>query len=189
MVRQSISAIRANPATHCPDDILAQQVALTVRYIDFTDTVQQGIIEIHQAVADDVQAFFTLALQLRFPIERVARASEFNWDDPRMMAENITSGFNYRTIPNTDIVSHHSYGRAFDVNTRLNPYIVRQPDGTEIGYPKGAVWDISKPGTLYSAHPLVQLMKSRGWLWGGEELELTDNTDYQHFEKPESYEK
>ena len=177
--------IIANPAAHCPSDILAEQVALPVVYYDMDGLLQQRIIEINRAAANDVTAFFTLARKLKFPIAKVVRASDepYRWDDLRLMADNATSGFNYRPVTKTGQPSWHALGLAFDVNTRLNPYISYY-GGTEETEPDGATWDPTIPGTLYGSHPLVNLMKKRGWEWGGDWTRDSGRVDYQHFQKP-----
>lgn len=177
--------ITPNPHTNCPPDILAEQTAVSVRHYGFDGRLHDGTIEINRRVADDVAAFFELALQERFPIEKVVRASDepYAWDDDRLMAANATSGFNYRPIAGTDRVSWHGYGRAFDVNPRQNPY-VRYGEGTPRIEPAGADWDTTRPGTLFAAHALVRFMKRRGWQWGGDWNPAEGVVDYQHFQKP-----
>lgn len=178
------SIVQVNPKVACPPEILAEQVAIEVRYVDLAHKQRRGIIEINAQVSEDIQAFFAKALELSFPIETVVRASDYGWDDQELMAANATSGFNYRTIPNTGMLSNHAHGLAFDVNTRLNPYIVYTNGRPEI-FPAGAVWNPDVPGTLSADHGLVKLMKSKGWTWGGDWISDVDNAiDYQHFEKP-----
>lgn len=152
--------------------------------MDFAGRRQFGIIEINRAVAADVEGFFHKALELGFPIEKIARASDFGWDDYAMMAANVTSGFNYRTIPDKQIMSNHAYGLALDVNTRLNPYVVYGEAG-DVVHPAGAAWRPGTPGTLTGDHPLVVFMKDNGWTWGGDWVQGVHHAvDYQHFEKP-----
>lgn len=179
--------IVSNPDNPCPPEILARQIALTVPYVDFKGRQQEGVIEVDKSMAQDVADFFTLALKLKFPIERVLPAShpDYKWDDEKLMADNVSSGFNYRTIAGTNRLSNHALGRAFDVNTRLNPFI-RYEKGRTIVRPPKAVWDKSKLGTLYAGQPLVELMEGRGWEWGGRWTAKDDGiVDYQHFQKPE----
>lgn len=179
--------ILVNPGNPCPPELLSKQVGLAVVYMDCTDTVRSGVIEAHRDVAAEVHDFFALAFQLQFPIEKVVRASDpaYLWDDDKLMADNATSGFNYRYIPGTGEMSLHAQGRAFDVNTRLNPYITYQ-DGDILRpsiAPPGATWTPEIPGTLYEGHQLVVLMKERGWEWGGDWTPESGRVDYQHFQK------
>lgn len=173
-----------NPDRPCPPELLAQQVGLAVLHYGFDGRMHRGIIEVHEEVADDVASFFDLALRTGFPIERVARSGdpEFGWDDDKLMAANVSSGFNYRTIAGTDRVSLHGQGRAFDVNPRQNPY-VRYTDGGEVVAPAGAEYDPQAPGTLSAGHRLVGLMQRLGWEWGGDWQPESGRVDYQHFQK------
>lgn len=185
MARQEFQ-VRNNPKRAAPAAILAQIETIEVAYWSFEAQKMLGLIEVNRAVAADVRSFFKLALDLKFPINSVIRASDasYDWDDGLMMVANATSGFNYRPIVDTAEISNHGYGRAFDVNTRLNPYI-RFKDGAQIVAPAGAEWDPSVPGTLYASHPLVTHMEALGWSWGGSWLPAEQGAiDYQHFEKP-----
>lgn len=141
----------------------------------------EGTIEIHEDLADDVAGFFAEALRIGFPVQTVQRT--YNRPDPELMEENVSSGYNDRFIAGSETKSQHALGRAFDVNTRLNPY-VRKIDGVYVAEPENAIFDPSEPGTLGmlegSDHPLVEFMEERGWTWGGR----WDPPDYQHFEKP-----
>ncbi|HVC35879.1 MAG TPA: M15 family metallopeptidase [Candidatus Dormibacteraeota bacterium] len=174
-----------NPEKPCPTEILRQQIALPVTYYGFDRKSHSGLIEVNLTVVDDVKAFFDLALELNFLIEKVVPASnsDYQWDDNKLMAANVSSGFNYRLIAGTDKVSLHGHGLAFDINPRQNPYI-RHESGEIIVAPTGAVWEPDKSGTLSDNHPLVQFMLECGWEWGGNWSQDSDRTDYQHFQKP-----
>lgn len=177
--------VLANPEQTCPPEILRNQVPLAVVYRGFDNQNHTGRIEINNIATEDVKAFFDLASKLRFPIEKISPASSptYQWDDEKLMAANVSSGFNYRLVTGTDKVSLHGQGLAFDVNPRQNPYI-RYKAGETIIAPEGATWDINQPGTLYNDHPLVKLMLNRGWEWGGNWTLETGRIDYQHFQKP-----
>jgi D-alanyl-D-alanine carboxypeptidase len=172
------------PDPACPPRLVADQRIVTVRYVGFDGVDRVGHIEVHRSVVADVASFFELAYALRFPIERVVQAGELAWSDPQLMAENCTSGFNFRTVLGRDVLSLHSLGLAFDVNTRLMPYIRVGADGELVVQPPGAHYDPSVPGTLVDGHPLVRHLLDLGWRWGGHwSLERDGVVDYQHFEK------
>ncbi len=178
-------SILTNPSTDCPPDVLDKIVAIKVDYWNFANESNQGVIEVHRDVANDVAEFFSEAYRIHFPIERVVRASDepYRWDDNKLMDANTSSSFNYRTIAGSSTLSHHSKGLAFDVNTRLNPYI-RLVEGQHIIAPDGATWEPGSPGVLSEEHPLVQLMMKKGWFWGGHwTFENDGMIDYQHFQK------
>jgi len=181
-----------NPQNPASQDILDQIVGLIVEYVDYDYKKRQGAIEVNRAVIDDVQAFFAKALEIGFPIDKLVKSSdsEYGWDDGKLLKDNASSGFNYRLIKWNNKPSKHGLGLAFDINTRVNPYITYGPDGPEVD-PPGAAYDPEAKGALYDGHPLVEFMKERGWEWGGdwkEEVdpksgEPTGRTDYQHFGK------
>lgn len=180
----SSAEVRSNPNLVCPQEILTKIRPLEVSYLGFDGSEHAGIIEVHESVADDVLAFFELAQQISFPIEKVVRASDrdFQWDDDKLMASNASSGFNYRLVAGSDRVSLHGKGLAFDVNPRQNPYI-RFEQGEKIVAPPDAVWNPAVGGTLSAEHPLVKFMLERGWDWGGNWTEEDGRIDYQHFQK------
>jgi len=176
--------ISLNPDNLAPQEIVQNIIALEVEYFDFEGERQRSLIEIHKDLADDVREFFVLALVKRFPIEKVVKSSDspYFWDDAKLVADNTSSGFNYRFIKDTRTPSLHGLGQAIDINTRLNPYI-RYINEKTLTDPEGAVYEPGKPGVFVSGDPLVAFMKSRGWEWGGDWLPESGRTDYQHFQK------
>jgi hypothetical protein len=179
------SIIKLNPDNFAPQEIVQNIIALEVPYVNFEGEQKVGVIEVHKDVVDDVHQFFVLSLVEKFPINKVVRSSDapYLWRDDVLVADNTTSGFNYRFIRDTKRPSLHGLGLAFDVNTRLNPYIRFNEDGTESVDPKGAVYDPALSGVLTSEHPLVVFMKDHGWEWGGDWKKASGRTDYQHFQK------
>ena len=69
--------------------------------------------------------------------------------------------------------SNHAFGRAIDINPFQNPYI---KDG--LVEPVGAIYKLDQPGTL--TVEIVEFLKKRGGIWGGDYHDLKD---YHHFEK------
>ncbi len=106
----------------------------------------------------------------RFPLAKVVPIVRYGWSDERSVADNNTSGFNYRRVEGTRVFSRHATGRALDLNPLLNPYVGRssEPYRPEV------------KGTFTRESPVVQAFLRRGWKWGG----LWKQKDYQHFEKP-----
>ena len=174
-----------NSNNSCPKNIINQIVPVVVKYFDFEGSYKTGTIEVNKAIADDVFEFFKMALEIKFPINRVAKSSdlEFAWDDNKIMAANASTAFNYRNIAGTNRLSLHSTGFAFDINPIQNPFL-RYKDGQLIAIePNGSKYNPIAPGTLSNDHPLVQLMIGKGWEWGGNWLPKSGRTDYQHFQK------
>lgn len=180
--------IKLNPDKPAPQEIIEQLVSLKVTYRDMDKQQRQGIIEVNRSLKDDVLTFFKYAYYLNFPVNEVVVSSDprYKWDDNKLMAANATSGFNYRTISGGTTPSQHGLGRAIDVNPRQNPYITLDEQGTPLTAPKDASWLPGTPGTLHDKQPLIQLMESRGWSWGGRwTLQDEDGAviDYQHLQK------
>lgn len=177
--------IKSNPNNPTPADIAAQITELEVAYIDFKGDHQKGIIEVNQSVSKDVREFFLRAQAMSFPFEKVVRSSDapYLWDDIRLLAANVSSGFNYRLIKDSDRPSLHSLGLAIDTNTRLNPYVRYNAGEVAFTNPEGAVYDSTLPGVFTTNHPLVVFMKERGWEWGGDWTKESGRIDYQHFQK------
>ncbi len=185
-------ALAQNPEAPCPVEILDTLRLLSVRYLGFEGLEHRGQIVVAKMVAGEVETFFRQALALRFPIEKVVLPADkpYRWDDQKLMADNATSGFNYRLVAGTSRISQHASGLAIDVNTRINPCIRLVNDqkilvnGQKTIDSPDALWDKEVPGTLYADHPLVRLMESLGWEWGGHwTLEDDGIIDYQHFQK------
>ncbi len=177
-------ALQQNPDSTCPHAITKTLGLLTVEYVSLDKQFHAGQIVVAQSVMAEVEAFFRHAEELNFPIDKVIPASHpnYSWDEEKLMAGNVSSGFNYRLIAGTSKSSLHGQGRAFDINPRQNPYI-RYSDSQVIIKPEGAVWNKAAPGTLYAEHPLVRMMEGFGWEWGGHWTPESGRTDYQHFQK------
>lgn len=181
-------ALAQNPKYPAPQEVIDQQRLVNVKYYSFDRKLHIGQIVVHKDLAQDVKGFFALAKSLRFPIAHAIPAADarYKWDDNLMMADNNSSGYNYRKIAGSNTLSFHAQGKAIDINTFLNPYIYVDNDGTVVNDPPGSAYDPSKPGTLTKDHALVKYMKHQGWTWGGDwTLEADGVIDYQHFEKPD----
>ncbi len=169
-------AIRQNPKYPAPQEVLDQQVLLTVQYFSFDGKLHQGQIVVNKKVAKDVEDAFELIRKIRFPIGKVVPASAYDFDDEALPRDNITSAFNYRNIAKWNKISNHAYGFAIDINTGINPYI--RDDYEQL---PGLKYDPSAPGAITADGPIVAFFKERGWGWGGD---YNDRKDWQHFEKP-----
>lgn len=179
-------ALKQNPISPAPTEVLIKQLLLEVSYISFDGLIHQGQIVVHKDVAADVGAFFKQALTLKFPIYSVIPVADkrFNFDDEVSCNQNNTSGYNYREITGGGKLSNHSWGLAFDVNTVQNVYVRYDESGLETyRLPKTAHYDKNAPGTLHKEHPLVHFMEDLGWTWGGDWNPINGPVDYQHFEK------
>jgi hypothetical protein len=156
-----------------PARVAGEEQLVTVQYYSFDQKLHQGQIVVDKGVAGDVKQIFEEIKESHFPISKVIPISRYRWSDPLSVAEDNTSGFNYRETPATGRLSTHSYGRAIDLNPWLNPYF-DPVNGTRQTY------DPSKPGTLTRNSVVVKIFRKHGWSWGGL---WRHSKDYQHFEK------
>ena len=153
---------------------------LTLSHWDFAGAVQTGQLVVAAAVADEVVAIFAALYQLRFPIACMRPVELYGGDDDASMAANNTSGFNFRNVAGTDVLSHHAHGVAIDINPLQNPMIVKG----QVFPPAGAAYvdrGELRPGMIARPGPVVDLFDARGWEWGGDWRHMKD---YHHFTKP-----
>ncbi|AZP80141.1 M15 family metallopeptidase [Mycobacterium avium subsp. paratuberculosis] len=153
-----------------------------VDHIGFDGQTHRGELIVHQDLAPQVVTIFARLYRLSFPIEKIRTVDHYrDADDELSMEDDNTSAFNCRGIPGSDRWSEHAYGRAIDLNPRLNPCL----------YPTGAFQpqnagdfldrDRTDPGLLHDGDPAVRAFTDSGWRWGGQ---WTAPVDYQHFERP-----
>lgn len=160
-----------------PRDIEKNLVLVNVEYWSFDGREHTGQLVIHEDLAEEVKAIFADIKEARFPIEKMTPISKYAWSDEDSMADNNSSSFNYRSVQGWSRLSEHAYGRAIDINPRLNPYV---KDGFSL--PAGAIYSPEVPGTITSDGPVVAAFRKHGWKWGGRWRKLKD---WQHFEKAE----
>jgi len=156
-------------------NIFAQHNSQLLNHSSDDNTTHHGQLVVHKEVAEDVKEIFEIIRQIHFPIEKVVPICEYKWSDEKSMQDNNSSGFNYRFISGSKILSKHASGLAIDINPKQNPYIKNG-----ITSPAGSVYDIDAEGTITSDSPIVAEFKKRGWTWGGDWKSLKD---YQHFQK------
>lgn len=158
-----------------PESVKKQLKLITVYYYGFDSKLHQGQLVVNKLAAKDLIEIFDLILELKFPVEKVIPISMYNWSDEAAMKDNNTSGFNYRFVSGTRILSKHAAGLAIDINPLLNPYV---KDGETS--PQNSNYDENVPGTISSNSQITLEFKIRGWTWGGDWKSLKD---YQHFQK------
>lgn len=152
-----------------------------VDHLGFDGQTHRGQLIVHVDLVPDVIAIFEQLHRLGYPIEKMQTVDHYaDADDELSMEDNNTSAFNCRLIPGTDQWSPHAYGRAIDINTRVNPCLYAS------GYfePRNAAAYLDRsrtdPGLLHVGDPAVHAFTDQGWRWGGE---WTAPLDYQHFER------
>ncbi len=148
-------------------------------YWGFDGRLHRGQLVVDRRPHREVIAVFDRLLALRFPIERMQTADHYpGAEDELSMRDNNTSAYNCRDIPGTGNWSLHAYGRAVDINPRINPYI----DGDDVQPANAGPWvdrSRTEPGMFHAGDPAVTAFTDRGWRWGGY---WRSPKDYQHFE-------
>lgn len=165
--------------SNAPKEILEKLSILDIPYIGFGGTGQVGQLVVHADLVSEVKEIFAELHEMAFPIERMVPVVAYGWDDDASMAANNSSAFNYRVIIGQARLSNHSLGRAIDINPMQNPYHAVD----DKVYPAGASYVPGVLGTISPDSPIVEIFERRGWRWLGTRKE---NTDYQHFEKPDT---
>ncbi|WP_124097982.1 M15 family metallopeptidase [Ruminococcus sp. Marseille-P6503] len=159
---------------------LSELSYLRVGYIDFEGNTQVGELICGKRLSKDMLNIFRELYEAAYPIEKIRLADEYGGDDDRIMADNNTSCFNYRTVAGTDTISLHGFGRAVDINPLYNPYIAGGRVMPENALPYA---DRTKdfPHKIDRNDICYRIFTAHGWKWGGE---WKESKDYQHFYKP-----
>ncbi|BBY41563.1 hypothetical protein MMAN_56970 [Mycobacterium mantenii] len=165
----------------CPVDP-AQLRRVEVDHLGFDGQSHRGELIVHQDLVPEVIAIFERLYRLGFPIEKIRPADHYpGADDELSMQDDNTSAFNCRGIPGSEHWSQHAYGRAIDLNPRLNPCVY----ATGTFQPQNAANYLDRsrtdPGLLHDGDPAIRAFTDRGWKWGGH---WAAPIDYQHFERP-----
>lgn len=176
MVSSEMTLKEAINGTKAPQELIDELVLLKIKHYDLNYNTKYGYIVINRSVQKDVEEMFQMMFDMKFPIEKMNPILKYDWNDNRSMEDNNTSSFNYRFVKNTTRLSNHSFGKALDINPRMNPVFYN--DGTM--EPSNGKRDTTKAGTFHSEHPIVIEFKKRGWRWGGD---WTSLKDYHHFDK------
>nr|WP_263457762.1 cell wall-binding repeat-containing protein [Miniphocaeibacter halophilus] len=153
-------------------------VYLPLLHYDFNGEIKKGEIIVNKKVGREVGNIFKELFDIKYPIEKIKLIDEYKADDNMSMADNNSSGFNYRLISGTNRLSKHAEGLAIDINPLYNPYIkngLAIPKESQPYVNRGMKleWMIFKNDKIYN------IFQKYGWKWGGS----WTNPDYQHFEK------
>lgn len=175
---------KSYPDTEEPLQISYEDLAYVhVLHYGFDGQVQEGELICNQAIAQDLVEIFRALYDNQYPIEKIRLVDEYGADDESSMADNNTSCFNYRTVPNKTTLSNHSYGRAIDINPLYNPY-VRTKNGEILVSPDNAAPYADRgadfPYKIDQNDLCYKLFIQHGFRWGGA---WNSSKDYQHFEK------
>lgn len=154
---------------------------LRLSHYGFDSLIHTGEMVVNQKIAEDVLDIFRELYEIQYPIEKIRLIDEYQGDDEASMADNNTSGFNFRPVPGKTTLSKHSYGLAIDINPLYNPY-VRTLEGELVCSPQnGAPYqnrDQEFPYKITDSDPCYEIFTSHGFSWGGN---WNYEKDYQHF--------
>ncbi|MEE6176068.1 M15 family metallopeptidase [Mycobacterium sp. 050134] len=155
---------------------------VTLTYLGFDGQAHRGDLIVHEDLVPDVIAIFESLYRIGYPVDKIRTVEKYpGADDEASMEDDNTSGFNCRGIPGSGRWSQHAFGRAVDVNPRVNPCVYA--DGAfeprnGAGYVDRGRTDA---GMLHAGDAAVRAFTDRGWRWGGG---WVSPIDYQHFERP-----
>lgn len=156
---------------------------LRFNYVGFDGEIKRGPMVVNATVAQDVLSVFQQLFEARFPLKRVALATEYKpkHDDPSQH-RSVTASFNCRpaitTSGPTQTLSQHSYGLAVDVNPLQNPEV--SLDGRVRDKAARIYRDrtLNLPGMIHAGDIAVRAFAAIGWKWGGD---WSSMKDYMHF--------
>jgi hypothetical protein len=175
------TAILQNPLFQTPEELAKSMVMVEVMHHNFSNQIKRGRIVMHELAAPDTRMFFKTAFNLKFPIHSVIPVCEFGWSDIASCEANNSSGQNMRYISDSERMSKHGPGCAFDINPHQNPcFDIDEDLVLKSIIPSGRGYFPGVPGSLQHGDELVELMISLGWSWGGF---WKFPKDYQHFQK------
>jgi hypothetical protein len=160
---------------------------LHFNYRGFGGAVQRGPMVVNARVADDVLWVFEQLFDSRFPIKRIALATEFHparFEQHRRITSHrsVTASFNCRPVVTPlgpgDDYSQHAYGLAVDVNPLQNPYVTTDGFVRNRAAEPYTVRSRSLEGMIHEDDVVVDSFAAIGWEWGGN---WSGDKDYMHF--------
>jgi hypothetical protein len=131
-------------------------VCLDIKYLDMEGNVEIGQIEVNKLIKDKTIGVFNDLFNIGFNIHKIAKAN--SREDRDIILLNETTGWNWRYVLGTEVLSKHSFGMAIDLNPRINPAIPSKMQEIYIlGETKGVIDE-----------KVVNIFKKWGFSWGGE---------------------
>ncbi len=157
----------------CPAPAALARVA--VRHLTMAGAVADGELVVARALAAEVVALFGRLYAIGFPLTRVALVDDYDADDQRSMAADNSSGFNFRVVAGTSVLSQHALGIAIDLNPIENPMV--WPGGERCEPTAGAGFldrTRVRPGMIVRPGPVTAIFDELGWEWGGDWRHVAD---------------
>lgn len=181
-VREKVNGISYRPN---PDISFQDLRYVKVKYHGYDGKIKDGQLLVHKSIAKDTVEIFQELFTMQYPIESIQLIDDYGADDTKSMEANNTSAFNYRIVAGTRHLSNHAYGKAIDINPRVNPFVKRNSITPENGKVY-AQRDVKKCKGKYKYNMIhrndrvYRLFRKHGFKWGGDWITYKD---YQHFEK------
>jgi poly-gamma-glutamate synthesis protein (capsule biosynthesis protein) len=163
-----------HPDPRCP--AWDQLVHVTLEHHDLAGEPTMGELVVAAAIVAPTRALFSRLWSIGFPIARMRLVDHFDASDDRSMAADNSSGFNFRVVAGTQVLSQHALGLAIDLNPVENPWIGERglvPAAGQEFIDRRHV----RPGMIVRPGPVTALLDELGWEWGGD---WRHARDYHH---------
>ena len=155
----------------------ADQLALVeVAHRTFDGGVAPGELVVASAIATPALELFTRLFAIGLPLRSLRPIDDFDGRDDASMAADNSSGFNFRTIAGTDVLSQHALGLAIDLNPIENPWLGAHGLAPAAGAAYLDRADV-RPGMIVRPGPVAAIFDELGWEWGGD---WRHARDYHH---------
>lgn len=163
-------------------------VYMELSYYDLNGMPQYGELIVHRDEANRIKDIFEDLFNSQFPIEKMRLVDRYlhpgesielvgdSQLDERSMSDNNTYAFYARKVSNSDRWSNHAYGKAIDINPRVNPYVRLNPDGAVVYFAPQSGADyvqVDRADSLLSVQGVhtamgsISILERHGWEWGG----------------------
>jgi len=181
-VKEKISGVSYRPN---PNITFQDLRYVKVKYYGYDGKIKNGQLLVNKSIAKDTVEIFQELYDMQYPIESIRLVDDYGADDTKSMEANNTSAFNYRIVEGTGHLSQHAYGKAIDINPRVNPFVKRNSVSPE----NGKIYvqrDVKKCKGKYRYNMIhrndrvYRIFRKHGFQWGGDWITYKD---YQHFEK------
>ena len=181
--------IRGRSYAENEDITLSDLRYIKVLHYNYEHQIQVGELIMNATVAEDVIKIMNELFRAEYEINSMYLVDTF-WmgsADASISASieaNNSFGFCYHKAENSDSVSNHALGLAFDLNPQQNPYVYSDKKGNATCDHENAKEyinrDEARDHMIYDTDPAVKFFGIYGFTWGGD---YSKNKDYQHFEK------
>ena len=157
--------------TRCPrwDDLAYAEID----HLTFDGAVARGELVVARSVAAASVSLFRRLFAIGFPVRQMRLIDDFDASDDASMSADNTSAFNFRCIAGTDVLSHHAYGLAIDINPVENPMM----NAHWLVPPEAAAYRDRRqlrPGMIVRPGPVTAILDELGWEWGGDWVHVAD---------------